>query len=155
MKIFLFLWLPLIAHGAFEAIDCEQESIFENPAHICKPAIQTLWVQSFGILPYTRVCYSNHFGLGVSNFGNELYRENEILLGYGWSGKSIEIGASIRGMSLWIKEYGTNYTIGLDFGGNFQATPNFKFNLVLHNLNFPEICMRSSQRGLFLDLLQI
>lgn len=139
-KILFFLFfLPLVAQGAFESIDCEEESIFENPAKLSR-GIQTLWVESFGILPYARISYSmSNFGVGISNFGNELYRENEILLGYGWSCEKREFGILLRGMSMWIKDNENNYTIGLDFGANIRITPSSNFSLSLQNINFPKI----------------
>ena len=107
----LFFFLPLVAQSAFESIDCEKESIFENPAKLSTPGIQTLWVKSFGILSYARVNYSiKNLGIGISSFGNELYRENEFLLGYGWK----EFGVLLKGMNLCIKDTKSDLTVGLD-----------------------------------------
>jgi len=133
---FLSLFLPLTVQSSFEAIDCGQESIFENPAEI-KPGIQTLWVQAFGILPYTRISYSTPYniGFGISNFGTNDYRENEILLGYSGRG----LGVSVRAMGLWINGYGSDFAIGLDLGTRFQVTPSTNFILALSNINFPRI----------------
>ncbi|MCK4307630.1 hypothetical protein KAW50_05320 [candidate division WOR-3 bacterium] len=134
--LFSLFLVPLMAQGAFEAIDCEKESIFENPAKLSNSGVQTLWVNSFGILPYARIsCSIKNFGLGVSNFGNELYRENEFLLGYRWR----EFGVLLRGMNVCIKDRGSDFTIGLDFGASFKLTPSSEFNLSLQNLNFPKI----------------
>ncbi len=132
----LFFFLPLVAQSAFESIDCEKESIFENPAKLSTPGIQTLWVKPFGILSYARVNYSiKNIGIGISSFGNELYRENEFLLGYGWKG----VGVLLKGMNLSMKDTKSDFTIGLDIGATFKLTPHSEFNLSLQNLNFPKI----------------
>lgn len=143
MKIlYLALLFPVVVQSAFEAIDCGQDGIFENPSYISNRGIQTLWVQSFGILPYARISYSgvwHNLGVGISNFGNELYRENEFLLGYAWLTNLTTLGASIRGMSLCVKDRSPNFTVGVDFGINFKASPILEFSLALHNLNFPKV----------------
>lgn len=138
----LSILFSLVVQGAFEAIDCGQEDIFENPSYIISnQGLQTLWVQSFGILPYARIGYSGigNFGIGGGSFGNELYRETEILLGYSWSKEEVKLGVSVRGMNLWVKDRDTDFAIGVDFGVSFQVTPSFDFNLALHNINFPKI----------------
>ena len=139
---FFCIFLSLAAQAAFEAIDCGQnESIFQNPTAILKPAIQTLHVQAFGILPYTILSYTHptHIGCGISSFGNNLYRENEIMLGYGWIKNNIGFAVSIRGMFLSIKGYGSDYTLGLDFGTEVKINSSTSFNLIFQNLNLPSI----------------
>ncbi|MDI6839839.1 MAG: hypothetical protein QMD71_03120 [bacterium] len=132
--------LPLCSLASFEAIDCEQESVFENPVLSIKPGLQSIWVQAFGILPYTRVSYSaRRLGVGVSNFGNNDYRENEILLGYSIMKANTVFGISARAMNLWINGYGSDFALGIDIGTNFQVTHSTNFYLTLSNINLPKI----------------
>jgi hypothetical protein len=139
---FLLLLSSTVAHSAFEAIDCGWDGIFENPSRIGERRIETVWVQSFGLLPYVRLSCSGlrGFGLGVSSFGNKLYRENEILVGYAWSKETTKIGVSFRGMNLSVLDCDPAFAVGVDIGMNLQVTPYLDFNLSMHNLNFPEIC---------------
>lgn len=128
--------------GAFEAIDCGQDGIFENPSYIRNgQRLQTLWVNSFGILHYTRISYCTlgHFGVGIANFGNEFYRETEFLLGYSRLKGRTKLGVSMRGMNLYVKGYEVDFSIGTDFGVSFYSTSSFKVNIALHNINFPKI----------------
>ncbi|MCK4353491.1 hypothetical protein KAW65_08815 [candidate division WOR-3 bacterium] len=138
MKKWFFMWLlfPLIAQSAFEAIDCESETIFENPVAIFTSGIQVLHSQAFGILPYSRISYSHptHIGFGISNFGIESYRENEILLGYGIKRNKIKLGAFIRGLFLQIENHGSEFGAGLDFGASFQIASSTNFSFTLQNL---------------------
>ncbi|MBI4722728.1 MAG: hypothetical protein HY769_07015 [Candidatus Stahlbacteria bacterium] len=138
---YLLLLSPSIIQGAFESIDCGQEDIFENPSYISEQIIQTMWVQSFGILPYTKVSWTGlkHIGIGASNFGNELYRENELLVRYVCENRKAKIGGSVRGMSLWAKDRETNFAIGIDAGMTFCAIPLVDFTVAVQNVNFPNI----------------
>ena len=140
--LFCLLFIsPSIIQGAFESIDCGQEDIFENPSLITEQVIQTIWVQSYGILPYTRISWTGleHIGIGASNFGNELYRENELLVRYVYENRRGNIGGSVRGMSLWVKDRETNFAIGIDAGLSFCAIPSVDFTVAVQNVNFPEI----------------
>lgn len=137
---------------AFESIDCEAISIFENPAYTHNN-VQTLWVQSFGILPYTRVSFStSHFGIGISNFGTELYKENELILGYTGTIKDVKLGISVCLMRVKIKEYGEAFEIGGTLGTSFQLTPSFNCAFAIHNFNSPKISGETIPRTLIGEL---
>jgi hypothetical protein len=139
--VFILILFPAILYSAFELIDCIEEGIFESPTKINGHKIQTLYARMFGILSYTRISYygKSPFGIGVSSFGNELYKENEFLLGYNWRKEDIKLGISVRWMRLWIKERIEDFAFGVDFGVSTRTTSWMTLNLVFHNLNFPKI----------------
>lgn len=131
---------------SFEPIDCEAVSIFENPVYTHN-TVQTLWVQSFGILPYTRIALSTspakggagNIGIGISNFGNTLYQENELILGYNLNFNKMKVGISTSLMRVQIDEYGETFAFRGNLGLGCQITPNLSCDFAIHNFSSSNI----------------
>lgn len=79
------------------------------------------------------------FGLGFKGLGNNLYKENSLILSYGQRLKYLSLGANMRLLNLSIKGYGSAYSLGLDLGLLSQLTPKLRWGAFWRNLNSPRI----------------
>lgn len=133
--------LSLFLELAFEPMDCVAQSIFETPTALFQPGIHTLWMQDFGMLPYGRAEFYSPYkiGLGISNFGTETYRENELVIGYARAIKIFKIGASVRGMKVGIKGYNEKSAISAGMGVNLQLNKSIDCGITVQNVNSPEL----------------
>lgn len=129
--------LILMLEMAFEPIDCAREGIFETPVASFQPSVHSLWMNNFGILPYMRAEFylPAGVGFGISNFGNELYKENQFVVGYAHNIKMLRIGASVQGMKMYVDDFTQNLYIGIGAAINAKFTSSVSCNFTIQNFN--------------------
>lgn len=96
---------------------------------------------SIGELNYNRVSFiSKRVSLTSSLLGSDLYREWLLSLSFGFSGfnKYVSYGITIKGMGVSIKDYGSNFTPGIDIGVLYH-TQRYTLGAILSNLNRPSV----------------
>ncbi|MBD3225053.1 MAG: hypothetical protein GF313_10020 [Caldithrix sp.] len=85
-------------------------------------------------------------GFGFSRYGNNLYAENELRMGYNFAlGPAFRVGASLNVYALEIRNYGQAQTFGFDVAGIYIINSVLRTAFVLSNLHHPEIG-RSGER---------
>jgi len=121
--------IPVSAYSLFEPADWEEDiwatqGVYISPAFIHNRfGISADYILPFGMtqLALERMAIVIPSGIGsfafrASNFGNVIYRENEISIGYGKYYKSVNFGAFVKILYVSTKEYGTAFTISGDIG---------------------------------------
>ena len=125
-------------------------AIFNNPAKIGlsgRPGMNLFYRNYYGLKDINQMSLASQFnifnlplGLGISTFGNKLYRETELRVG-----SSIEVIQQIRfGLSLNlyyldIKNYGSAMCWGFDLAVMKQIGDEISVAFVVSNLNEPKI----------------
>lgn len=117
--------------------------------HQFNPAI--LYEQQFGIIASTGVNFGlselktyslysqiKSYSICITTFGNELYRENIIGLGFGFPfTEHAAVGFNIFLLNYSIKDHYSHYGFSLRFGALFQHTP-FELGAWINNINVPK-----------------
>jgi hypothetical protein len=141
--LFLIVCLPSISLAAFEPIDCGEEffcdasTVYLNPASL--PAFSSAtfaYARPFGMteLQYSRVSLNlRNFGAGFSLFGNTIYNECEVLLGYKLPMGKTHLGGDIRARSVSVRDYGSKFSLALDIGIRTHLRKNIMFDGVLQS----------------------
>lgn len=121
-------------------MDCVSKGIFETPIIVSQTSVNTLWMNSFGSIPYIRVEVSSPYGIGIgmSDFGNEIYKENEFAIAYTREIKIFKLGVSMQGMKIHTDEY-ENVAFGCGAGVSFNFKDYVDCNLTVQNLNSPKL----------------
>jgi len=127
--LYFIVIIPASAYPLFEPADCEgniwtTQGVYISPAFIHNRfGISADYILPFGMthLALERIAVVIPTGIGsfafrASNFGNLIYRENEISVGYGKYYKSVRFGTFIKTLYVSTKEYGTAFTISGDIG---------------------------------------
>lgn len=79
-------------------------------------------------------------GLGFSTFGNRLYSESQIIVGWGrLIHHRVRLGVGINYYSLSIRDYGSASSVGVTMAWHFQLGPKIFWGGILRNLNSPTI----------------
>jgi hypothetical protein len=139
--MFVFCFITI-----FEASLFPQSILSE---HQFNPAI--LYQQQFGIIASTGTNFGlpelrtyslysqiKSYSISFTTFGNELYRENIIGLGFGFPlMKHAAVGFNIFVLNYSIKEHYSHYGFSLKFGAVFQYAP-FEFGAWINNINVPK-----------------
>jgi len=80
------------------------------------------------------------FATGISEFGNKIYQEQSIVFNYSRSlNKSISLGLNFHYMKLHIKGYGSDFSLGLDFGFLVKLNSKLNWGFFTTNINRAEI----------------
>ena len=141
LTVFFIICVPSISLAAFEPIDCGEEffrnanSVYLNPAALPTYSSATFdYVRPFGIveLQYSRISFNLYnFVAGCSSFGNAIYNEYEVLLGYKFTMGKINLGGDIRGRLASVKNYGSKFSLALDVGIRTHLRDNIMLEGVL------------------------
>lgn len=125
-------------------------AVFINPADIAtsqKDNLSLFYRNFYGIKEINQISLANHFllfklplGLGISAFGNKLYRETELRAAVAFKLiNKIKMGVSLNLYHLNIKNYGTDLSWGFDIAFMKDITKNITTAFVVSNLNEPGI----------------
>ncbi len=134
--------------GAFVATADDVDAILFNPAGLSslQRGYTLFYSQPYGLSGLSSGWAAavqrigrGSFGLGFKGLGNDLYRENSLILSYGQRLKYLSLGANMRLLNLSIKGYGSAYSLGLDLGLLSQLTPELRWGAFFSNLNSPKI----------------
>ncbi len=74
-------------------------------------------------------------GLSVSRFGDNVYSEQRIGLGYGHQIKNVSLGAKVNYVQVSIQDLGSKGTLVFEFGGVAQLSKEVMFGANIYNFN--------------------
>jgi len=74
-------------------------------------------------------------GLGISRFGDDLYSENQISLGFGNTIGNTSLGARANYIQYRVEGLGTSTATSFDFGGISQLTPQVSVGAYITNIS--------------------
>ena len=122
-------------------------SLFTNPAGLA----QMNWIEGgvfyspspFGVKELSNAFFAasipteyGSFGLGVTTYGFELYKENKFVLAYANRyAKNFFYGVSLSLNHLSIKNYGEDNALAFSLGALYYISPDFRFAFTAENLN--------------------
>ncbi len=121
--------IPVSAYSLFEPVDCEGD-IWKTQGISISPAFihNRFGISAEYILPFKMTDLAlermsiilpssiGSFAFRGSNFGNTIYRENEISLGYGNGCKSVRFGTFVKMLYVSSEKYGSAFTVSGDIG---------------------------------------
>lgn len=125
-------------------------AVFNNPAKIGlsdNPEINLFYSNYYGLKDINQMSLASHFnifdlplGLGISTFGNKLYRETEIRAGVTIKViQQIRLGMSVNIYYLDIKNYSSTMCWGFDLAVMKAISNEITMAFVVSNLNEPKI----------------
>jgi len=74
-------------------------------------------------------------GLGVSKFGDNLYSEQRVGIGYSHQIKNVSLGAKINYVQVSIQDLGSQGAFAFEFGGVAQLSKEISFGAHIYNFN--------------------
>jgi len=129
------------------ALSSDAFSLFTNPSGLA----QMNWIEGgvfyspspFGMKELSNAFFAasipteyGSFGLGVSTYGFELYKENKFVLAYANRyAKKFFYGASLSFNHLSIKNYGEDNAFTFSLGALYYISSDFRFAFAADNLN--------------------
>ncbi len=80
-------------------------------------------------------------GLGVEDFGNELYSENQITLNISrlFYNEHLSVGLSLQYYHISVQNYGSSDALGVTVGVRYRALSNTQIAAVVENFNQPSL----------------
>ncbi len=125
-------------------------AIFNNPANIGVSGnadINLFYRNFYGLKDINQISLASHFhihrlpmGLGISTFGNKLYRETELRTGVTFEIiQQIRMGVSLNLYHLAIENYGSSMSWGFDLAMIKNISEKITMAFVASNLNEPKI----------------
>ncbi|MFQ6116145.1 MAG: helix-hairpin-helix domain-containing protein [bacterium] len=95
---------------------------------------------NFGAAIVSLPIWNQRFSFGLSAFGNTLYREQMFILAYSHNyQRKLFYGVSLKYQSIYIDEYGSTATLGLDLGLLVPITSQLKWGFHTRNMNRPSV----------------
>lgn len=90
-----------------------------------------------------------HGGIGLvaSRFGDDIYSEQQLGLGYGHQLRAVSLGAKVNYTQVSITEFGTKGTLSFDFGGIAPMAENLWFGAYIINLNQAKLADFEDERS--------
>jgi hypothetical protein len=86
-------------------------------------------------------------GFGVFKFGNDVYSEQIIALGYANQIGKTSLGARISYIQYKAEGYGTHGALGINVGGITQITPQIAVGAWIQNINQPKIDFADKEKA--------
>jgi hypothetical protein len=125
-------------------------AVFNNPAKIGvsgNSKINLFYCNYYGLKDINQMSLASHFsifnlplGLGISTFGNKLYRETELRTGVNFEViQQIHFGVTLNLYHLDIKNYGSAMCWGFDLAAMKDINEKVTMAFVVSNLNEPKI----------------
>lgn len=130
----------------FESFFFPRNNLFENrsnPAILSRKQSELIIgaEQRFGLTDlrtYTIYSQLKSYSLGITSFGNRLYREHCVDLGFGFPIiENLGAGANIAMLNYWVKDYYSKFAYTVKIGGLFQTT-KAEFGIWFSNINSPK-----------------
>jgi competence ComEA-like helix-hairpin-helix protein len=126
------------------------DAIFWNPAGLAGTdgfEASTYFSRPFGLkelahntLSLTAPVGKFNTGIGIQSFGYSAYRENSFAVAIaGNYQQKLSVGITLKYLSLSIKNYGSDATVGLDAGLLVNYSPRLAFGFMTKNFNRPRI----------------
>ena len=139
---------PLALGQAVTALPNTPWSAFSNPAMMPFDRYVAFYgVQNYRIPELTDMAAVVSYPLmgggafgGYHRYGNELYNENRIRLGYGYEWRGIRAGLVLNYRHVAFGgSYGNGGTLGLDLGVGTELYENLWFGAYANNINQPKV----------------
>lgn len=89
--------------------------------------------------------YSGNIFLGAFRFGDDLYNEHKVSLGYGTQIGIIQLGGRVNYLQYQILDFGTKSTYSIDFGGIATLTPQLVVGAQALNISQSSISDENEQ----------
>ncbi len=142
--------------GAFVGLSDDVFSIFYNPAGLSNLKNVQVSVfyspQMFGLSELSNGAVAGmvptdigNFGLGITNYGFELYRELAFTLSYSRMISEANFGVNLNYQNVTIKNYGSTGVVGFDIGFFVPVHRQVKIGLSATNLNSPTVGASNEQ----------
>lgn len=84
--------------------------------------------------------------VNLNRYGNDLYNENTIGLGFSHKIQTVSIGGKVSYLQYHIDEYGTSGTFVFEFGGVAEVTRNLFFGAHIYNFSEAKISRQAEER---------
>lgn len=91
--------------------------------------------QTFALGAVAPLKFGGVAGLSITRFGDELYNEMQIGLGYSHQIDKVSLGLKVNYAQVAFQDLGSIGTVVLEFGGLAEITPKFHFGAHIYNLN--------------------
>ncbi|MFN0048807.1 MAG: hypothetical protein ACKVOU_06775, partial [Cytophagales bacterium] len=85
-------------------------------------------------------------GLGLYRFGNDLYNETRLSLGYAHNIMGVNLGLQAEYVQVAISEWGSKGNLVINFGGQVQIINNLRFGAHIYNINQAKIATYQDER---------
>ncbi len=132
-------------------------SITNNIAGIAKlekPVIGAIAETRFGLQAFTTVGLAGIYpvkgagviGTEISRFGDKIYNEQQIGVGYAHKIGPVQLGLKANFLQLHINELGSKRTVAFSFGGQSEIIPKLTFGAHIYNLNQATIADYAEER---------
>lgn len=134
----------------------DEWSLFNNIgglANFSEKAIFTSFKNKYGISEFTSLALGAAYpmvggtaGLGMFRFGDDLYNEQRLNLGYSNQFGIVSLGLNVSYYQLNIEGAGSRKTVMIDFGGRAKLTDHLYFGAHVSNLNQAKLSTISDER---------
>lgn len=85
-------------------------------------------------------------GAGFWHFGDALYSENKVSLGYSHHLGMVSLGVQVNYFQVSVQEMGTQQAIALEFGGVAELRPDLKIGMHIYNFNQAQLADFEDER---------
>jgi hypothetical protein len=127
----------------------DEWSLFNNPAGITDvkhPTVAVAYESVPGSPAFNRAAFAfampmslGGASFGIFRFGDDLYREQVVCIGYANKFGLAALGAKLQYISYYMDGFGRRSVFSFSFGGIAQLTPWLKFGAHVVNISQPEI----------------
>lgn len=134
----------------------DEWSLFNNIgglANFQEKSIFTSFKNKYGISEFTSLAIGGTypllggtFGLGMFRFGDNLYNEQRLNLGFSNQFGIVSLGLNVSYFQLNIEGAGSRKTMLIDFGGRAQLTDQLYFGAHVSNLNQAKLSTVTDER---------
>ena len=146
----LFGARPTALAGACVGLNLGPEAVFYNPSGLRLPVNHALFVfftRPYGLkeleiwaLSYYRDIAFNSFAIAASSFGYTYYKERIIYVSFSKAVlPSLQLGITTKINSLFIKNYGSYFNMGVDLGLQIHVSPQVTLGICAKNVNRPRL----------------
>lgn len=112
-------------------------------SQIFSPSFSFFITRPFGLKELTYFSFAGvlptsigNLATAISEFGNEIYQEQSIVLNYSrLLNETISLGLNLHYMKLHIKGYGSDFSLGLDFGFLVKLNSKLNWGFFTTNIN--------------------
>ncbi|PIY09044.1 MAG: hypothetical protein COZ18_09105 [Flexibacter sp. CG_4_10_14_3_um_filter_32_15] len=79
--------------------------------------------------------FDGKMGIGVTRFGDDLYNEHRLAVGYAHKISNMSIGIQVNYLQTSIQGYGTRHNFALEMGGKAQLSETLTLGMHIFNIN--------------------
>ncbi len=83
--------------------------------------------------------FDGKMGIGLTRFGDDLYNEHRVAMGYAHKISNMSIGIQVNYLQTSIQGYGTRHNFALELGGMAQLSQNLTLGMHIFNINQAKI----------------